>query len=363
MERLFSTCDKVPDKHDDHDIPDWAINLYRKHPNSRRGHSRAPGEMRFYDIQITDESGNLVQIDGFPMVFTSYKSGVSIPGALNVEIDLPIFTEEIAASNGYVKIWGIGLSLINQASKLALKNIVIKAGMQKGLPLANLQTQASPSRNGIIFEGSILQAFGHWQGTEQTLDLVITNQLTAKPIVFNCAKSQSFSDAITKSIRDSGLAVSCYVDANLKASEPIIGTFPDLATFAQEIHRQSLRSMQTNGYPGVRAYRKENGYAFSDNSTPGDPVKIDFTDLVGQPTWLEYMIMQFKTVMRSDIHVGDTIAMPDKTIALGAPKSYTPDRDDIAYKGTAWVRSVRHVGAFRQPDANAWATIIEAIPN
>ena len=133
--------------------------------------------MRYYDIQISDpNSGQIFQISptgtGFTKgssgsTFSSYLNGKNIPGSLTVEFDIPVTPLHTPQGQAYIRVWGIGLSMISQSSQLAGMNVVLKAGMQKGLPLAN------PAQNGILIEGEIFQSFGNWQGTNQTLDLII----------------------------------------------------------------------------------------------------------------------------------------------------------------------------------------------
>src|ERR1700752_2385438 len=119
--------------------------------------------MRFYDIKITDpKSGKLIQ------QFTSLNTlGQTIPGALNVELDIPVFRMAEPAGAAYVRVWGISIKDIGQAFDLNGKNIEVSAGMAKGLPLAN------PKQSGLILQGTIQQAFGNWQGFDQTLDFVV----------------------------------------------------------------------------------------------------------------------------------------------------------------------------------------------
>lgn len=103
--------------------------------------------MRFYDIQITDTSGTPVIIDGVTMRFTSFKNGVSTvstPGALNIEFDIPIVTQDIPAGNAFLKIWGIPLSILNQARSLNYKNIKIMAGMMPGPSIGERASGGDP---------------------------------------------------------------------------------------------------------------------------------------------------------------------------------------------------------------------------
>src|SRR6202012_5056198 len=92
--------------------------------------------VRFYDIVITDpDTGKQVKR------FTSYLNGKTDPGALDIEIDLPVasFAQPMGSSGAFVRIWGISLADIGQASNLNGKRISISGGIQKGLPLANPQ--------------------------------------------------------------------------------------------------------------------------------------------------------------------------------------------------------------------------------
>lgn len=327
--------------------------------------------MRFYDISITDQSGTPIIIDGVPMRFTSFKNGVSTPGALNIEFDIPVVTEDIPAGNAFLKIWGIPLAILNKARSLNYANITIMAGMKFGLPLANAQAAAIPIRNGVIYQGSIFQAFGNWQGAEQTLDLIITTQLSAtpqdaasktKPFVFSCKAGATFADAIKQTMASAKINAVVAIDPSVVAAEPIIFTADTITTFAQTLNDQSIRVKKLPAYPGIKVAKTITGYSFTDNSSPGGGINVDFTDLIGQPAWQDFATVQMKTVLRSDIHVTDTVNLPQANV-LNSAKAFSNLKESIAYKGTAWVKSVRHIGNFRQPDANSWVTVIDALPN
>src|SRR4029077_7632855 len=64
--------------------------------------------------------------------------------------------------------WGISREEISQAMSLTNKWITVYGGMRKGLPLANPEQSQVP-----MVRGYIQQAYGNWQGTEQTLNLII----------------------------------------------------------------------------------------------------------------------------------------------------------------------------------------------
>src|SRR5579875_2215617 len=144
--------------------------------------------MRYYSIIISDPAtGQVLVPDPVTRKFTrvepgplaaTYTSlagnpalGVTLPGALNIELDVPVSPMSTPLAGSYLRVWGISLQEIAQWNDLQGKAIDVYAGMQKGLPLAK------PQQAGLIFHGKIFQAFGNWQGTNQTLDLIINPDL------------------------------------------------------------------------------------------------------------------------------------------------------------------------------------------
>jgi hypothetical protein len=329
--------------------------------------------MRFYRIEITDENGAIVKIGDSPLAFSTHNDfNIFKPGALGIEFDLPMVAADIPAGDGLLKIYGLSLETLNQASTLNLKNIRIEAGMMPGFPLATEQALAQPQRRGIIFEGSIKQAFGTWQGTEQSLDLLVSVQLTSKPqetpketraIMFSCDSGANFADSIKKAMNSAGIDAKVSIDSRLVASEPIIFMASSMQEFALMLKRQSKRIIKDAAYIGISAIRRVGGYDFTDNSAIDSPIPVLFNDLIGQPVWHDAVQAQMKLVMRSDIIVGNMIQMPKEYIAVNRSRILGTVRDQITFIGTAFVNQVRHVGNSRQPDANAWVTIIDVILN
>src|ERR1039457_22037 len=114
--------------------------------------------MRYYDLSLIDSQGRLLSstsagfvpsTNGLP-TFSSrirQQGGVPInnPGALNIEFDIPVVGYALPQGNSWIRISGVGLRTIGQASNLNADyasgqlpaNFVLSAGMIKGLPLAN----------------------------------------------------------------------------------------------------------------------------------------------------------------------------------------------------------------------------------
>jgi len=308
--------------------------------------------MRYYKIKvISQKDGSLLR------VFSSIApSGDFDPGALNVELDAPISVMASPMGSAYVRLWGIGIAEIGRAADFNGQLIEVYAGMSKGLPLAN------PKQAGLILQGTIQQAFGNWQDTNMTLDFIVNYSAgtidAPVNLVMTWRKGKKLSDAIKATL---ALAYPTYA-ANISISDKLVlaqdepGYYQTLSQFASYVKQVS----QSIVGAGVDIMVKDKTFTVSDGSTATTPKDIAFTDLIGQPTWTGLQTIQFKTVMRADINPLDYIKMP-KAQTTQSQQSYSQYRQSSTFQGTYLVKSVRHVGNFRQPDANAWATNIEAI--
>lgn len=329
---------------------------------------------RFYDIKISDSSGTLIttpsSIPGTNTTYTSYANNQSIPGALQIELDIPITAAATPIGSAAVRIWGITLQEIaagmnfgakpNPDGTLNYKNITITGGMKKGLPLAN------PDQAGTLVQGSILQAFGNWIGTEMTLDFVIapsfgTNQIPAN-LVLDWKANTLLAPAILTTLRTAFGDTYKYkieIDDRLKLNHDQPGYYNTLQQFSTYI-AEITRGILGPPYPGVSIVAT-NGTIFVFDGTADRPVKqIKFQDLIGQPTWIEGPVMQFKTVMRGDIAIGDHVKMPQAivTTTTAAPNALINLKS--AFEGDFLITEIRHVGSFRQPTADAWVTVFNA---
>lgn len=312
--------------------------------------------MRYYDIKISDPTtGNIVK------EYTSIDavSGSTLPGALNVELDIPIYTFDAPAGSAYLKVWGIGLQDISQSANFNGKIIQVYAGMAKGLPLAN------PAQAGLIAQGQIFQAFGNWQGVNQTLDFVfypVTGNASAPlNLVINWKAGMQLGDAINATLKTAfpALKVTTSISQNLILAHDEPGVHQSLAQFAGYINAVS-RAIVGGAYSGVRMLIRDNAIFVYDGTTTTTPKKIVFTDLIGQPTWIDFATIQLQCVMRADIQVGDYISLPQAQVTTTA-QSNSQYRNSLVFQGTFLVSRVRHVGNFRQPDGASWVTVIDAV--
>ncbi len=312
--------------------------------------------MRYYDINI----------EGGP-----HYSSQGNPNALNVELDINIYdADEYGGATAVI--WGIALQDISQATQLAGKNVTVSAGMQQGLPLANVQAPEA----GMILKGYIWQAFGNWVGTEMWLTLIMLHvdaPMTPPPpnapnppprnIVLNWTKGTMLETALQETLKTGypKQKLSINISKMLVAPQDNVGYYPNLRDLNAYLRRVSQQIMTGSAtYPGVGCCLQNGNLTVHDGTSAPSPKMIQFTDLVGQPTWIAQRTIQVKVVMRGDLHVDDYIKLPPTPVVTTAvAQSGVPG--PLTFSGTFNIKSLRHVGNFRAPDGQAWVTIIEAL--
>lgn len=340
--------------------------------------------MRFYAITITNPAtGKLIQPGYFksinaPWSYGSFLNGQTLTNALNIEMDIPISTYNNPRQGSFLRIWGVSLGELSQAANLNASTfgpgmgITISAGMARGLPLAN------PAQAGVIVQGSIFQAFGNWEGTSQTLDMELLPPMgtDAAPsnIVINWKAGTPLSQAIAATLKSAfpTYTVNVAISPNLVLSHNQTGAYPTLSDFASYIYELSL-SIIGGTYIGVSIAVYGTMIQVYDGTQPygatsiTNPKQINFQDLIGQPTWISPTTINFKTVMRADIHIGDYVKMPANVVAPyvltapGAAFPNAPSRNKSIFQGAFLVQEMHHFGNYRQPTAEAWVTTFDAV--
>lgn len=313
--------------------------------------------MRYYKIEIDDGA----------LVYQSHDGQRNLPGALQIEMDIPVAPFASPKGAAYVKIWGIPRETVSQAKDLHEKNIKIYAGFKKGLPLAN------PSQAGLIVQGYIFQPFGNWIGTEMSLDLIVvpgsapkSSGPSAAPrnIVINWKKGSSLADALKTTLSNafSGFSTDININNSLTAVQDEVGFFPNLEALASYVKQISRAIVGTNEYPGADIILNGKKFSVFDGTKSGTAKTISFKDLIGQPTWILAPSIQFKCGMRADISVGDDVTLPKTNVTNSIQAASSLVNQKVNFQGTFQISDVHHIGNFRQPDATAWVTVFNAFP-
>ncbi|HHP2694160.1 TPA: hypothetical protein ACR8UQ_005194 [Klebsiella variicola] len=316
--------------------------------------------MRYYDFQIFDQKGKL---------YRQYKSldayGNYNPGCLMVEFDIQRYGMSTPVGSSLVRVFGVSIKEMQQAEQnmfgMTIKGFV---GMSKGLPLAK------SSQSGMILEGIIQQPFGNWQGLELSLDMIITAGAGSVDnpanITMPWIKGQKLSVALFFALQRAFPGYKININISdllvLNYDSPIYcSTMQQLASNLKNLSRSIIRDENYLGvemamFPG-KEIRVWDSAATEKKKTP---IQLEFTDLVGQPVWIEYNRVMITCVMRADIQVGDYVRMPAGAMAVTQASSYSQYRSKSAFSGVFAVQTCRCVGNSRQPDAASWVTIYEA---
>lgn len=323
--------------------------------------------MRYYDLTLTDPAGKATPI-------TSHPGGKFDSGALNIIFDVTTTVGDMPLNQSIVMIEGVPLQMLSNARNFAatiqsdgsLKggyNLLLKCGMKNGLPLAN-SSQAGP-----IVGGSVLQSWGNWTGTEMNISFVVVPTIysydTPGNITFIWKPGQSLQDALTQTFKVA------YPSQKIRfAIKNIIGgpnvDYSYHATFTS-LAQHVLEITTSQGYDGVRITMAPAGISVFDGTVTPQPTKLQFQDLIGQPTWIEYNTIQVICVMRGDIQVGDAIQMPEGIMAqpgmtVMQPQSHPAYANyNAVIKGKFLVVQMRHLGNYRDPNGISWATIMNCV--
>lgn len=346
--------------------------------------------MRFYNIEITDPTN-----PGPKQIYTSWFNGRNDPGALNVVFDFPVVPYSTVRGTSMIEIWGIPLKSISFATNLNSKNISISAGFKPGLPLA---TQASAYQEGPIVSGFILQAYGNWIGNNMTLNMMVSagqspatirttttaqqqvqaaNSTGASPMGspqspanfnFNMPVGMNMETAIRNTLNAALPNFTRSINIrDIVASGPRSFVARSITEFSQKL-KQLSQQIVGGDYRGIEiAPPIGTAIVVYDGRGPTEPktINIAFNDLIGQPTWIAPFMIQFKCPMRADLQVGYRVTLPKGFFGIqpGSATRVSEDgyRAQSVQQGTFTINELRHVGNFRQPDANSWCTVVTCV--
>jgi hypothetical protein len=326
--------------------------------------------VRYYRIDLSNaQTGQPIlpsSLGGLPISSLLPGGGVNV-AALQIELDIPVAAQHSPAGQALVRVWGLGLKDLGNAFNLNGANISVSAGMSSGLPLAN------PSQARLLVKGQILQAYGNWIGTEQTVDMILTTPsgTTTSPanFVLNWQAGTTLADALSTTFSTAlpKAKQNINISPRLKLSYDCVGYYETLVQFASWLNEFSKSVITDTGYLGVTIdYSDGITINVTDLTGPPSPVKaIAFQDLIGQPTWIGPLTIHAKCVMRGDINLNDVVSLPQSlvTTTAQAMTNFTQSpANSLTFSGNYVVTDMHHYGNFRQPDAGSWNTTFNMVP-
>lgn len=315
--------------------------------------------MRYYDVALFSSSGATSSAAAPFRRWSSHPNGQYDPAAPQVEFDMPVTAYGAPTGAQAITIHGVPLQDLSQAYKLAGMEVVVTGGMKQGLPLAN------PSQAGLLLKGQVFQSYGNWQGTDMRLDLVVypsqyTSDLPGNFVV-NWLPGQSLASALkaTLSTVYPNIPVSINIGQNLVFDTTEVhfcATLEDLAQYVSNLTASVFKQEVTITLQAGK-------FVIFDKTYQPSPIQIAFTDLIGQPTWIQPDVMQMKTVMRADLQIGSAITMPQgfqnapgliTTLGSSLPSSI---KYQSTFQNNFTVTDLRHLGNYRSPAGEDWATV------
>lgn len=309
--------------------------------------------MRYYNIVIKHPTTGATLKQ-----WSSMNGGYTDPGAHLVEFEIysSFFATPTGSVDSSIKVWGPSIQELFDANYNGA-SIDVYAGMSKGLPLANPAQQGA-----LIKDGTIWQQYSNWIGTDMTIDFIV-KALAPGNLSFHWKAGTPLAQAIaaTLSAAYPKMKQQINISPNLKLAHDEYGYYDTMAEFAGMLQSITVNLFGVT-YRGVQVTLRDGAISVTDGTTPQQPVQLAFTDLVGQPTWLEPQIVQVTTVMRGDIQAGQHIKLPQRTSAapgqvFSPPQSLAQFRSKSAFEGSLFVQAVRHIGNSRDPDGRAWVSI------
>ena len=288
------------------------------------------------------------------------------PEALQVDMDITVVAKDASPDTGTIRIWGIGLEAITHANELYGKEISVSGGMQRGLPLAK------PGQFGLLSHGVITQAYGEWEGLNQTLTIIFVplgapncsggaNPMPPKTkLVLNWTKGTDLSQALQQTLQNAyqGVSIKMNIQKQLIAQQDQVGYYPNLQELGYYI-RRTTQQMIGGSYPGVGIEVSSGEINVWDMGFGGNQISQD--DMIGFPVWIEPQIIQVKTVMRGDFRPGDIITLPQtwtNSSQGGAPIGQYFNQSS-AFSGSWRIDKIHHIGSSRAPTADAWISIFD----
>ncbi len=317
--------------------------------------------MRYYDLAVTQPgSGAIVKR------WTSYPNGKPDSSALNVLFDMPIAPYALPLGNQSITIEGISLGDLSEAQQFAGMNCTLKGGMGGGLPLEN------PKQAGLIAQGRIFQSFGNWVGTDMRLDFILNPAIFTHKVkgrfVLHWPPGEWLGTAISNMLK-AAYTGNNAMNVSVNISPSLINTYDNshaaVTLSGMAAFLANATALAPNG--PVQITIQNGTIIVFDKTYQPAPIQIVFTDLIGQPTWIDVNVMQIKTVMRSDLLVGSMINMPKGY--LDAPgfivTSAQSMPSQLKYKSTFTqsfqVVKLRQIGNFRSSDSGEWSTILNCV--
>jgi len=301
--------------------------------------------------------------------WTSYPGGLADSSAQLIEFDAMVAPMGAPLGVGQrVTVHGVSLATLSQSQQFANLTVPwsakLSVGFGKGLPLAD------PSHNGVALEGTVVQSYGNWVGTEMSLTLIVAaggpfDLEHPGNFTLLWSKGQSLTDALHATLDPIYGASS--VSINIGSSYVNEWNKPHRAQTLGGLARWVANDTLHTPNGPVTIVASAGQIRVYDTTAPIVSHTIDWTDLIGQPTWIAQDTLSVQLIMRGDLRVGDHLQFP-KTIGGNTPfataglvSTQLPGMASIKYKSTFQneylIAGLRYIGNSRSSDSSQWSVV------
>ncbi|EOC9629730.1 hypothetical protein [Enterobacter ludwigii] len=327
--------------------------------------------MRYYNLEIIDKTGNTpLDSAGNPIgPFDTSKT----PGAgLQLQFDALITGYDVVSSGTSLALYGVPITMLRERTQLAGCMVYLTAGFSGGLPMENA------SQCGLIISGQIYNPYANWQGTQQSLNLIVNpspllnERGQTASITLNGKMGDKLSDVLRTGLSTAfpGFTIDITISDKLVWTENAPAVYTRLSQLATVVRSHSFFTMNQEDYTGVQIVLRGKVIRIFDNfSVKSGGIQILPEELIGQPTWIGPFSISFKCPMRAELHCGDIVQLPEDVtsgpgslLAVSNERTLSAYRNQVNFSGKFLITSERFVGDYLNPDSsNAWVTIFEAV--
>lgn len=327
--------------------------------------------MRYYRLEIIDKTGK-TPLDSAGNPMGPFDTGITPGTGLQLQFDALITGYDVISSGTALALYGVPITMLRESTQLAGCQVYLTAGFTGGLPLEN------PHQQGLILSGQIYNPYANWQGTHQSLNLIVNpspllnDRGQAGSITLDGKSGEKLSDVLQRGLATAfpGFTLDITISDKLVWTENAPAVYSRLSQLATVVRSHSFYTMNREDYTGVQMVMQNQGIRIFDNNSakPGG-IQILPQELIGQPTWIGPFNVSFKCPMRAELHCGDVVVLPENIIsgpgellAVSNERTVSAYRNQVNFSGSFLITSVRYVGDYLNPDSsNAWVTIFEAI--
>jgi len=184
-------------------------------------------------------------------------------------------------------------------------------------------------------------------------------------LIHNLQPNQPLSSAIQETLSRAFpyANIRILISPMLKLPYQDAGIYQSMEQYSQYINQLSHKILGTGSYMGVHMSSKDNTINVWDGTTPVSTTNIDAVDLIGQPTWIDWLKISVKTAMRADMDVGGKLTLPPTLMTISPNlqgSGGSIQRTNTSFTGEFTITKVLHIGDFRSPDSANWSTNFEA---